>query len=214
MGVEVCFCGFVVVRLLRAGIWFRAQLDSRSCPGRTNQCVHWLVDSFYRYHHSTSPNKSRDWLLYITPRPGHRVQCNKPSLPQFPWVMGGGLRQGIQRIEEQLCSQFEMQTEVGACMSCLKCQRLPFVHPSCVGRRALHQVSPQSVSNSFWALARREMGVLGPTEIFLYYQHHCQWIYNKLRQVPAIFSPWLCKACKAFACTSFIPAFQLCLFVC
>lgn len=139
-----------------------------------------------------------------------QCQCNEPSLPQFPWGDGWlqGYRhanQGFQRIEEQLCSQFEMQTEVGAVHFVVELVEMPAlaVFPlSRVGRRKSYAPGiTTECLQQFMGLGKARPGNAWPY-VFSHADHHSQWIYSKLRQVPANISQWICKACKAFTCTS------------
>ena len=87
-------------------------------------------------------------------------------------------------------------------VQCILWLKLPYFHLSRVGRRKSYAPGiTTECLQQFMGLGKARPGNAWPY-VFSHLDHHSQWIYSKLCQVPANISQWICKACKAFTCTS------------
>ena len=110
------------------------------------------------------------WLLYITLRSlEYNVNVTSLVCHNFHGVMGGCRATGMQtkdfkELRSNYAANLRCKQRWVQCILWLKCRLLPYFHcPVLAEERAMRQVSPQSVSNSLWALARQDLGMPGPT---------------------------------------------------
>lgn len=173
VGVDVFLLLFFVPRC-RNLIWFGAHWKLDDVLKRQRSvCTGLFIPP--RYHHSARPNMCRGWwLLYITSRSlGYNVNVTSLVCHNFHGVMGGCRATGMQtkdfkELKSNYAANLRCKQRWVQCILWLKFRLYAgscgiSICPVLAEERAMRQVSPQSVSNSLWALARQDLGMPGPT---------------------------------------------------